>query len=237
MINCSVVIIAHNAENTIHKCVKSALLISNDVWVVEDNSTDKTNEIAKEAGANILNLKWQGYSKTKNAGSKNALNDLIFWLDADEEIPEELAKEINNIKVEPNTCYAINRLNFFAQKPIHFGAWNPDWQVRIYNKKQIHWNEQQEVHETLVLPKEYTTVKLKERLHHYTTPSYQAYHAKMKLYGSRFNPNKKLNLIKLLFSPPVRFINEYFFKLGFLDGKEGLQLACLHLLYTIYKYR
>ena len=52
----TIVIPAKNEENTIAEMVKSALVYSNDVLVIDGNSTDKTAEIAKSVGARIINI-------------------------------------------------------------------------------------------------------------------------------------------------------------------------------------
>ncbi len=241
MADCSVVIIAANARATINECVVAALQITNDVVVVTSNNVnDPTAQIAQNAGARIVMHPWMGYSANKNIGNSYAVNHWIFWLDADEIITPELAQEVRDclMHLNDNCCYAVNRLNFFANKAIRFGAWNPDWQVRLFNKKHITWNEQQLVHETLQIPNNITTVKLQNRLKHYTTTNFNAYVQKMQKYAAQYKQkHAKTRWVKLVFSPAARFISEYFIKLGFLDGVKGLQIAAAHAYYVYLKYR
>jgi glycosyltransferase involved in cell wall biosynthesis len=241
MTDCSVVIIAKNAGATIKECVANALQITKDVVVVTDNNlNDPTAQIAQEAGARIIMQPWISYSANKNIGNYYAVNNWIFWLDADEIITTELANEVKHclMHANENYCYAVNRLNFFGNKAIRFGAWNNDWQVRLFNKKKISWNEQQLVHETLQIPDNITTIKLQNRLKHYTTPNYTAYVQKLKKYAAEYKlQHAKNQPVKLVFSPIARFISEYFIKLGFLDGVEGIKIAAAHAYYVYLKYR
>lgn len=241
MNQCSVVIIAANATTTIAACVTSALQITTDVVVVTGTNTqDATGLLAKQAGANVITTEWLGYSANKNLGNAHAKHQWIFWLDSDEVIPPGLATEIKQVllNLNNNHCYAVNRLNFFGQSPIRFGAWNPDWQVRLFNKSNVLWNTQQLVHETLVIPKQTQTIKLDNCLWHYTTPDYATYLQKMKKYAAQYKQQQaQTRWLKVIFSPPARFISELFLKLGILDGFKGIQIAWAHAYYSYLKYR
>lgn len=238
----SVVIIARNEEARLSRCVKSAFLISHDVLVIDNDSSDSTPQLAQSLGARYFNNPWKGFSAQKNFGNLQAKNSWIFSLDADEEISENLAKELNALQLtNPEDFYKVNRLNFLGQKPIRFGEWNPDWQVRLFNRDRIHWNEEQAVHETLVIPETSKGHKLGSRLLHYTSPTVEHYAQKMEKYAllyaeKRKVAGKKSSLWKPYISAGFGFIREYIIKLGFLDGQAGLQLARMHAKYTFNKY-
>lgn len=239
MANCSVVIIAHNMQHAIANCITSAFKITDDVVLVDSGSNDNTVNIAKALGANVVYKTWVGYSANKNYGNIVAKNNLVCWLDADEEISDALALEIKEMlsNYTENTCYSINRLNFFNNKPILYGAWNPDWQVRLFNKNFIKWDEHKLVHETLIIDSQTKIIKLKNRLHHFTTNNFNNYLLKMKKYANQYQLNNHKNIFKMLLSPPARFIKEYILRLGFLDGANGFKIALAHAVYVFLKYK
>ncbi len=83
----SVVIPAHNAEAWIEQAVTSAFeqtVKPDEVIVGSDGSQDKTAEIAKKAGAKVLELSKGNANVARNAGIKASTGDLIFFLDADD---------------------------------------------------------------------------------------------------------------------------------------------------------
>lgn len=90
----SVVIPAFNEEQLIGKCVRA---VKNqtfpkeeyEVLVVDNNSTDKTAEIARKLGATVIfyNQK-QGFSAAKQFGAKRAGGEIIAYTDADS-IPDK----------------------------------------------------------------------------------------------------------------------------------------------------
>jgi hypothetical protein len=87
-----------------------------------------------------------------------------------------------------------------------------------------------------------STKKLKARLLHFTTPNAAHYRSKMEVYAKLHRENLKkegrtIPLYKGMSSALFGFFREYLLKMGFLDGKEGLQLAKLHFNYTRNKYK
>lgn len=242
-IEISVVVIAKNESQNIVDCIISAKRISSDILVIDNDSTDDMPSLVKSAGANYFNHEWKGYSNQKNFGNQQAKNDWIFSLDADERISEELAIEINLIKSSlKNEVVLVNRLNHLGNKAIYFGEWNPDWQKRLFNRKLNHWDESKVVHEELKLNENQSTKKLKARLLHFTTPNAAHYRSKMEVYAKLHRENLKkegrtIPFYKGMSSALFGFFREYLLKMGFLDGKEGLQLAKLHFNYTRNKYK
>ena len=239
----SVVIIAKNESKNIVDCILSAKRISNDILVIDNDSSDEMPDLVKSNGARYFNHEWKGYSNQKNFGNSQAQNDWIFSLDADERITEELAIEINQAKQSlKDEVYLVNRLNHLGHQAIYFGEWNPDWQKRLFNRKFNHWDESKVVHEELKLNNKQPIKKLKARLLHFTTPNDEHYRSKMEVYAKLHRDKLKkegrtIPFYKGMSSALFGFLREYILKLGFLDGKEGIQLAILHYHYTRNKYR
>ncbi len=113
--------------------------------------------------------------------------------------------------------------------------------IRLFNKKNIRWDIA-EVHEKLISDMPLTKRRLLGLIHHYTSPDIETYKAKLNKYAllaaeKYHRSGKKAFWYKIYLSPVFNFLQNYIFKGGFLDGKEGLQIALAHLSYNYKKYR
>jgi len=123
----SVVILAKDEEETIKDCLKSVDWVD-EVIVLDGGSTDKTLEIAKNAGARIVKQEGDNYAAWRNQGREEAKGKWLFYVDADERITPRLRKEIQGaIRGKQHTAFAIPRRNFLLGKELHWGGWWPDY--------------------------------------------------------------------------------------------------------------
>ncbi len=236
----SVIILTRNSEATVEKAINSASLISQDVLIVDSGSEDNTLTIASRLKARILYITWQGYGRARNAGAREVLYDDVFCLDSDEVITGELAAAIRRLKPDPNTIYGCKRSNLLGTKIIKHGDWGSDTVYRLYNRQTTSWSLD-EVHETLTGPR-LKKKKIKGTLLHYTAPDIVDFIKKQEQYAKlsavrNFRKNKKASLIKSALAPSFHFLKNYILKLGFLDGREGRQIAIAGFNYTRQKYR
>lgn len=241
-IEISVVIICKNAAETIEKTVQSAFLISSDVVVIDSGSTDRTIEIISKTSARLKKISWTGFGDAKNTGSILALHDWIFSLDADECIDDTLSRSVKEADLrDAFALFTLQRLSYLGSKPVHFGEWGHEIVLRLFNKQNAKWDTSA-VHEELVIKNEGRRIRLKGTLHHYTSRSITDYKLKLKKYAAlmadkNYNKGKKAYWYKIYLSPVVSFIQNYIFKTGFLDSREGLQIALAHAAYTYEKYK
>jgi glycosyltransferase involved in cell wall biosynthesis len=240
--NISAVIIARNEAAYIEKCVKALLPIADEVLVCDTGSSDDTSSLAARAGARVIHIPFAGYGETKNKANSEATHDWILSIDADEKADEKLNHSLTEIKQQLNyeCVYSFSRLNSYCGKWIHYGAWNPDVKIRLFNRKYVQWNTEA-VHETLYIPKHFSMLKLKGKLLHYSYPTAQSLIAKRKIYserGAQALIQKGVNptYIKMYASAVSRFVRDYVLKLGLLDGKAGLIIAWQSATETLQKY-
>ncbi len=243
LIPLSVVIITRNEAANIERCISSVKDLTDDIVVVDTNSTDRTVDLAKALGARVFNHEWEGYSKQKNFGIAQTRYQYIFSLDADEALSAELRDELVDLfkTGKLQTLYKVNRFNHFGGQPIKHGAWYPDWHYCLFDKTKLQWIETDEVHENLNWNASTAKGVLKSYLLHYTTPNEQYYRDKMEKYARLFANKMKARgkhagPLKAYSSAIFRFISEYIFRLGFLDGAAGLKIARAHYVYTRNKY-
>jgi len=244
----SVVILTKNEEARIADCIKSVIKETDEVIVVDDESSDKTVEIAKNLGAKVLIKKMEVEGKHRNWAYQQAKNEWVLSLDADEQVTEELKREISAV-LSKDTIYdafAIPRKNFIGDYWIKGGGLYPSPQLKLFRKDKFRW-EEVEVHPRAFL--EGKCGHLKSPLLHYTYRNWEDYLRKLnrqttlealKWYKlSLRNPKKaryKMNLIHTLWRAVDRFIRVFVVKKGYKDGFIGFMIAYFSSLYQIVSY-
>ena len=222
-------VITLNEEHNIAAALES-LSWADEVIVVDSESTDKTVEIARRFTDRVIVRPWPGYSAQKNFAAENAANDLIFSLDADERVSDELRAALVELKRKDTSDFAgfeVNRRSFYLGRWIKHSGWNPDYKIRLYDRRRARWTGDF-VHETLDVNGSIT--RLNGDLLHYTVRNASEHHLRMDRYTTlaaekSYQEGKNASFMSLLFSPALVFFRSYFLKLGFLDGIPGLAIA------------
>jgi glycosyltransferase involved in cell wall biosynthesis len=237
----SVVIICRNEVDVIARTLQSLAGLTDDIIVYDNGSTDGTQEVVRKFNAKLYEGRWEGFGKTKTTAGDLAKYDWILSLDADEAIDDDLKASLLNLPArDGNIVYDLAFKNFLGKKHLRFGEWGGDHHIRVFNRKQVKWNDAA-VHESLVLPEGVEVKKLKGYVLHQTMKDVQDYAQKMVKYAmlnaEKYQQiGKKASWFKIWLSPGFTFINYYILKLGFLDGYEGFICAKMTAWYTYLKY-
>jgi glycosyltransferase involved in cell wall biosynthesis len=241
MVPVSVVIITKNEAEVIARNISMAKLITDDIVIIDNYSTDNTEYIAQANGCRIFKKAWDGYGANKNKGIAHARYNWILSLDADEVIDQELINNIHQLDYsKPNMVYDIHFKTYFGNKLIRFGSWGRDHHVRLFNRNMVKWSELP-VHETLVLPSNISKQTLTGNIHHYSIKDKDECRKKGIHYASLsakkyYSSGKRANYIKLYLSPLFNFLRNYLLYLGFLDGAAGWYIAQSTARHTWLKY-
>lgn len=241
MINLSVIIITLNEEKNISRCIESVKKVADEIIVVDSFSTDRTKEIAVRLGAKFITNAFKGHIEQKNFGLAQCSNHIVLSLDADEELSEELIQSIleakNNWKYDG---YYMNRLNRFCGKWIKHSGWYPDKKIRLFDKRKGQWGGTNP-HDKFIPNKNASIGALKGDLLHYTINSIGEQIKQNNYFSSiaanmAYEKGKRSSLFLILLSPLFKFIRNYFFKLGVLDGYFGF-VICINTAHeTFLKY-
>ncbi len=237
MATISVVISAWNEEAKLSRCL-SSVSWADEIIVVDNSSTDKTSQIAKQFTKDIFKRPNNPMlNVNKNFGFSKATGDWILSLDADEEITKELAHEIRSI-IKENTemvGYWIPRKNISFGKWIAHGLWWPDKQLRLFRKNcgkfpGIH------VHEYLAV--DGPTGELQEPYIHYNYETISQFLRKMDTIYTESEVQKlisthyQLSWYDAIRFPISDFVKIYFAQRGYEDGLHGLVLSILQAFYS-----
>lgn len=223
----SVVVVAKNEARNIERCLRS-VAFAEETLVIENESTDGTAQLAQKLGARVLREPWRGYGPTKAFGARAAKFDWILSLDADEAVSPELAAEIAAVfkDLDAEAGYEIPRRSFHMGRWILHGGWYPDRQLRLFNRRYSMWNDAK-IHEKVICPK---TSRLKSDLEHFV---FRDLHQQIET-NNRYSTlqaeewieqGKRFVFWRLIFKPGTKFVETYFWKLGFLDGMPGFIIA------------
>lgn len=238
MSNISAIVITYNEEKNISDCLKS-LSFCKEIILVDSFSQDKTIEICKNFNkVYVFQKQWAGFSADKNFALQKAVNEWIFWLDADERVSEELKAEIIKATATNDfAAFSIPRKNIFLNKWLKYGGWYPDGVIRLFKKSDSYFEERL-VHEKLIFKG--TCGKLKNPILHLAYNNISQYIGKQNKYGklwARENKEiKKINPYLIPFKCLLKFIETYIYKRGFLDGSLGFIAALLATYATFVKY-
>ncbi len=141
MTNISVLILTYNEELHIERCIKSLQAFTQDIFIVDSFSTDKTLEIAESLGVRVYQNKWINYAIQYQWGLDNCpiRTEWVMRMDADEYVLPELANEINTkIGTTENDVSGIyvKRRVYFMNRWVKYGSYYPIWLLRIWRHKK-----------------------------------------------------------------------------------------------------
>ncbi len=239
--NISVVIICKNGSARIAETLRSVQGIGKEILLYDSGSTDDSVQKAKGYSATIAYGAWEGYGRNRYKAAQLAKYDWILMIDTDEVLDETLRASILNINLsDEHVVYNIRYKNFYGTREIKFGEWGSDSHIRMANRKKVRI-DQETVHEKLFLQPWLNIRTLDGFIQHYTVNNSIDYARKMMEYASLsadkyLKQGKRASVVKIYLSPPFAFLQNYFFKMGFLDGWRGFVCATMTAWYTFMKY-
>jgi len=241
----SVCIITLNEEANLGRTLASAIGIADEVVIVDNGSIDRTLEIARSFGAKVkvYTEPWKGFAAQKNSAIGKATCEYVLSLDADEEVSPELAESIRReLAGAPAVGYWLRRRNLFLGRWVRRGGFYPDPKLRLFRCDAGRFSERA-VHETVELSAGREAMRtLQGDLIHHAYPTLTGYIDHMNRYSSlgaelAANKGQGRHLVwNVVVRPAATFLYNYVFRLGFLDGQEGLLLHLYHAVYVSWKY-
>ncbi len=241
----SVVFITYNEEANLPVTLDSVLSLVRDgrgeIIVLDSGSSDRTLEISRGYGAKVFVEPWKGFAAQKNSAMEKASMDWVLQLDADEALEPGLVEEIRAALAADSGAigYWIPRKNLFLGRWMKHGGFYPDRKLRLIRRGAGKF-EEYGAHPTIKI--QGATGKLKHALLHNAYPTLSVYIEHMNSYSSSgaeialAKGHRGFNLLNIVVRPKLTFLYNYIFRLGFLDGREGLLLHLYHAVYVSWKY-
>ena len=237
----SALIITYNEIGYIEKCINS-VAFADEIIVVDSDSTDGTYEyLLQQSNVKVIQNPFSNFTAQKSYALKQASNDWILFIDADEVVPKKLEIEITQTINNPKAleAYWFYRKFIFQNKRLNFSGWQTDKNHRLFRKSKAKFTNEKLVHETLEVSGK--SGILKEKLIHYCYKSFEDYKAKMLHNGNlkakeELKKGKKFSYIKLIVKPFWKFFYNFIIRLGFLDFKKGVAVCYLNALSVYTRY-
>ncbi|EMI21864.1 Glycosyl transferase, family 2 domain protein [Rhodopirellula maiorica SM1] len=255
----SAIVICRNEADNILRCIQS-LDWCDEVIVVDDNSTDGTADIARNAGAKVINHPFESFASQRNWAMCQPVvqGEWILHFDADETSSPSFASAVNDaIRTASNDCVAFA----LCRKTMFHGAWLkysdgfPVWIMRLVRRNTVLFEDSG--HGEVPIPKIAGTLpKIDEPFihdafskglsnwveRHNKYSSYEAGHERQSeqplMFRQIISTDRAIRrralrgLSRRLPARPVmRFLYQYVLKFGFLDGRPGLQFCLLMAIY------
>lgn len=241
----SVAMIAMNEAANLPRTLESVRW-ADEIVVVDSGSKDRTIEIAQSFGAKTSYHVFGGHGEQKNVALDLCASDWVLLLDADEVLTPELQGEIRELLgSEPRYgAYWIPRLNLYFGRWIRHGGFYPDHKLRLFRRGAARLSEGVGPHATPQFNGR--CGKLKHDMLHYAYPTLAIYLEHMNRYSDEiarllYNSGRTSRswpafMWNAVLNPVATFIYNYGFRLGFLDGRQGLLLHWNHSVYVHWKF-
>jgi glycosyltransferase involved in cell wall biosynthesis len=245
----SVAMIAMNEEENLPRTLESVRW-ADEIILVDSGSKDRTLEIAQSFGAKTSYHAFGGHGEQKNVALDLCTCDWILLLDADEVLTPGLQDEIRQLldcangKEPKFGAYWIPRLNLIFGRWMRHGGFYPDHKLRLFRRGSARLSEGVGPHSTPQFEGPRGT--LKHDMLHYAYPTMGIYLEHMNRYSSeiaqllvargRTSNSLPAFVCNALLNPAATFLYNYIFRLGFLDGREGLLLHLNHSVYIHWKF-
>ena len=235
----SVAIITLNEERNLAECLAS-VAFADEIVVVDGGSRDRSCEIARAAGARVIEAPdWQGFGVQKNRAIDACSGDWVLSIDADERVPPKLRDEIQTaLSNSAFDVYEIPRSSYYCGHFMRHSGWWPDYVRRLFRRGTARFSPAP-VHESLQTDGH--VGRLRTPLEHWSFRTAEEVLDKVNRYSSLSAPvalqrGPRPTIMTAILHGVSAFIRTYFLRRGFLDGSHGFMLAVSNAEGSYYRY-
>jgi len=233
----SAIVITHNEERNIGRCLASVAPIAEQIVVVDSKSSDRTVELARKFTPEVHVREWSGYARQKQWALDRCRHEWIFWVDADEEVSVDLREEIRALDFTRDG-YRVPRKVWYLGRWIRHCGWYPGYVLRLFRRDRGSFDDRL-VHERVKLNG--SVAHLSGPLYHYSYRDIAHHLAKMNEFTSLaaeqlYREGRRTSPPELVARSVSRFLRMYTLQRGFLDGAAGLVVSVLGGYYVFLKY-
>lgn len=235
----SVAIITLNEERNLAECLAS-VAFADEIVVVDGGSHDRSCEIARAAGARVIEAPdWQGFGVQKNRAIAACSGDWVLSIDADERVPPKLRDEIQTaLSNSAFDVYEIPRSSYYCGRFMRHSGWWPDHVRRLFRRGTARFSPVP-VHESLETDR--NVGRLHHPIEHWSYRTMEQVLDKVNHYSSLSAPmviqrGHRPTIMTAVLHGVSAFIRTYILRRGFLDGSHGFMLAVSNAEGSYYRY-
>lgn len=242
----TVIIHTRNSEATLKLALESVSKLASEIIVMDMKSTDKTKEIAKQFQTVFLQASsdFHFVEPARNEALAKATQPWIFILDADEEVTPELRDSIQKIVEDKSPdsadCFFIPRVNEIFQKKLEDTGWWPDYQMRLFKKGTVTWENQIHAVPKIAGKVEHLPAERAAAIFHHNFQKIDQFIDRMNRYTSieaqqllEKLPTSHFTSAVIFHSFSDEFLRRLFQKNGIDEGVHGLALSLLQSIYQV----
>jgi len=230
----AVVVIAKDEADRVGRCLASVAWAA-ELLVLDSGSRDGTTRIARAHGARVVHTDWPGFGRQRNRGMTLVSSPWVLFLDADEWLEEDARAEVEAVVAQDRVRGArLRRRTRWLGRPLRHGRTYPDRQLRLARRDHARWTTPR-VHERLEVNG--AVVDLTGHIGHAPYRRLSEHLSTVSTYADLAardlaDDGRQGTLVDVALRPPLRFVDAYLLRAGFLDGGAGLAVATLGALYT-----
>jgi glycosyltransferase involved in cell wall biosynthesis len=228
-----------NGQRLLEKTLAS-LDFCDHILIIDSGSTDKTTDIARKAGAEVIFHPFEGMIAQLQFGFTQIKTPWVITLDQDEYLSPELRANVQKALERPGKCtgFFVPRRSFYYDRFIMHSGWYPDYLLRLFKPEAVAIRgtlPHEEIH-----PRGQTAT-LSGDIVHYPYQNLAEHLAKINSYTQTAADELARrgvsgSLGKGMSHGIGKFLKQYIIKRGFLDGKAGFILALHAFFYAFHKY-
>jgi glycosyltransferase involved in cell wall biosynthesis len=224
----SACLITLNEEHNLARALASLQGIADEIVVADCGSTDRTEQVARDNGAQFVTREWTNYADQKNFAAAQATHDWIFSMDADEELSSALQTSLLEWKKrQPEMpVYEVSRRTWYLGEWIRHSGWYPDFQRRLYRRDAAQFSGI--VHEALRFDGK--PGRLRGDLLHYTVKTLEEHKQNVEKYTTlaakqMFEEGRRNWRAAMWLATPWSFFQNFILRGGILDGYRGALIS------------
>jgi len=231
---------ARDEDRNIVACLESLAWADRRVVFLDSRTSDRTAELAREAGAEVMLHHFENYAQFHNAAMRRVEADWIFFVDADERATPDLAEEARSVVGEDRRegAWLAPRHNYIFGRLTLGAGWYPDYQARLLRRGRVRW--ERPVHEVIVA--DGAIGHLENPLIHYNYDDLPDFIARQERYTD-IDAGILLEegIHPRFYTPYSQAVRQFLWRFvtlrGVRDGLHGLRLSLLMAYYEAIKYR
>jgi glycosyltransferase involved in cell wall biosynthesis len=225
----------------IRACIDSVRPIADEILVADSGSTDGTLDVVHSlGGCRVIEREYVNSADFKNWAIPQARHQWVMVVDADERVTPALAGEIERLLADEPACdgYSLRRDNFFLGHPIRHCGWNTARLIRLFRREGSQYQTRR-VHANVVVASGKIGELLQPLVHH-TALDLDRFVNKQHRYATwsaldAYDVGKRASWLRLLTHAPLRFLQLFVIRGGWLDGRAGVVVCGLAAWYTFLK--
>lgn len=242
----SLAMIVKNEERNLGEALSIVKDWADEIVIIDDNSTDRTVEIAKKFTDKIFTRKMDLEGKQRNFAVSKISYDWVMFQDGDERLTPELMREIDETLDNHDGqkfSYWVPRKNYIGEYWLRYGGWYPAPHIKLYHKEYLRWKEVPEdlVHPGIEYLKNFYGKNLTNHMIHYNFKNIEDFMSKVNnqttLDALKWHlQGKKVSTARAWYKSFDRFFKRFVAKKGYKDGSYGFVAAFLSGFYQIATY-